>query len=184
MNLIKQIFNTPWKAKLEIKRIIYHPFILLYLKLNRVKVGKKTKWYGFPKIMKHKNSQVIIGDRVEVRNWRYSNPLGVNHPLILTTWAAGAIINISSDVGISGGSISAVKKINIDKGVLIGANSTITDTDFHPVKSKNRRYQKANIKSSPVYIGENSFLGVNCIVLKGVKLKPSSIIGAGQVVRK
>ena len=184
MNNFQQLINTPWKAYFEICRILLHPLVISYLKIKGVKLGKNTKWDGFPRVFKHKGSQIIIGDRVEVRNWKYSNPLGVNHALILTTWKKGAKINIASDVGISGGSISATNNINIGQGTLVGANSTIIDTDFHPIKSKKRRYQKIGIQSSPITIGKNVFLGTKAIILKGVKIKPNSVIGAGQVVSR
>jgi acetyltransferase-like isoleucine patch superfamily enzyme len=182
--MLNEVLDTPWKAVLEIKRILYHPFVVLYLKLNGVKLGKNTKWYGFPLINRHRSSEIIIGDRVEVRNWKDSNPLGVIHPLILTTWSKNSKIIIGNDVGISGGSICSAVSINIGKGTLVGANSTIIDTDFHPIKSKSRRYDKKNVKSIPVQIGSNSFIGMNSIILKGVKLADNFVVPAGSVVSR
>ncbi len=177
-------FGAVWKVTLEIKRMIYHPLILVYLKALGVSVGKNTKWYGFPKIMKHKNSSIRIGDGVEVRNWKYSNPLGVNHPLILTTWEKGASISIGDNVGITGGVICAARSINIGEGTLVGANSIILDTDFHPIDSTNRRFNKANIKSREVLVGKNVFIGTNAIILKGITIGNNAVIGAGSVVTK
>ncbi len=182
MSHLNLILDTPWKAWYELWRIVYHPFVMLYLKLNGVEVGQGTKWYGFPKIIRHRNSRIIIGDRVEVRSWTYSNPLGVNHPLILTTWKTDAVINIGKDVGITGGIICAAKRIDIGANTLIGANSSIIDTDFHPTKTGNRRYSQSNIKTSPVRIGRNVFIGMNSQILKGVVLGNNCLIGAGSVV--
>lgn len=177
-----QAAATPWKVWYELKRILYHPFVMLYLKLNGVEVGENTKWYGFPKILRHRDSRIIIGDRVEVRSWTFSNPLGVNHPLILTTWKSGAVINIGKDVGITGGIICAAKEIRIGSGTLIGANSSIIDTDFHPLGSKNRRHSLANVGTKPVIIGRNVFLGMNSQILKGVTIGNNAILGAGSVL--
>ena len=183
-SIIKQTIDTPWKIYLEALRIILHPFVMFYLRLSGVQVGKKTKWYGFPRVFRHRQSQIIVGDRVEVRNWLCANPLGINHPLILTTWSLGAVIHIANDVGVSGGIICANKNITIGKGTLIGANSTIIDTDFHPINSKNRRYNKNDIKSSPVNIGKNVFIGTQSIILKGVNIGDNAVVGAGSVVSK
>lgn len=177
------ILDTPWKAWYELKRIIYHPFVILYLKLNGVEVGESTKWYGFPRIFRHRNSRIIIGDRVEVRSWTFSNPLGVNHPLILTTWNEDAVINIGKDVGITGGIICASKRIDIGTNTLIGANSSIIDTDFHPLNPRNRRYSNQGVRSKKVTVGNNVFIGMNSVILKGSHIKSNSIVGAGSIVR-
>jgi acetyltransferase-like isoleucine patch superfamily enzyme len=101
----------------------------------------------------------------------------------LCTWSKGAKIEIGNDVGISGGSIVANKSIEIGDGTLIGANTTIIDTDFHPIKSNNRRYDKKGIASKPIKIGKNVFIGMNCIVLKGSTISDNSVIPAGTIVR-
>jgi acetyltransferase-like isoleucine patch superfamily enzyme len=174
--------GAPWKIFNEIFMFVYKPFVNLYLFISGVRIGKRSKFYGFPKVMKHLGSNVIIGDRFECRSWRFSNPLGLNHPTILCTWSKSAEINIGDDVGISGGSIVASKRVEIGRGTLIGANTTIIDTDFHPIKSLNRRYDKEGIKSDPVKIGKNVFIGMNCIILKGVIVPDNSIVPAGSVV--
>jgi len=175
-------FNTPWKLFHEILMYLFKPFVLIYLEMNGVKIGKGSKFYGFPKIYKHRNSLIKIGDNFECRSWWFSNPLGVNHPTIICTWQEGAQIKIGDGVGVTGGSIVAAKNITIGNRVLIGVNSTIIDTDFHPVNSRNRRYQKVGIKCLPVEIGNNVFIGMNSIVLKGVKVSNDEIVPAGNVL--
>lgn len=174
--------DTPWKLATEISMYLIRPFVYLYLIFMGVKIGKGSKFYGFPKIFKHRDSQIIIGNNFEARSWRFSNPLGVNHPVIICTWAKGATIEIGDDVGISGGSVVASKEIKIGDRVLIGANSTIIDTNFHPLKGE-RRYSKENVDSKAVVIGDNAFVGMNVIILKGNNIKNNSIIPAGEVIR-
>lgn len=180
--IITEATTSPWKAWYELKRLIYHPFILTYLKLKGVKVGRGTKWYGFPIVFRSLGSQIIIGDKVEIRNWTGSNPLGVNHPLILTTWKSGAIIRIGRSVGITGGTICAAQEITVGSETLVGANCTIIDTDFHPLASKKRRYSQNKIGTRPITIGKNVFLGMNSQILKGVIIGDNSILGAGSVL--
>jgi len=113
----------------------------------------------------------------------YSGP-GINHPVVLRTLSADANITIGNDVGISGGGIVAAKEVVIGNNVLMGANVFITDTDFHPKTSSNRRYSQENIEVSPVRIGNNVFIGMDSIILKGVSIGDNSIVGAGSVVTR
>lgn len=174
--------DTPWKLKYELAMYLIKPIVTFYLFIKGVRIGKGSKFYGFPKIFKTRGSKIIIGDNFEARSWRFSNPLGINHPVILCTWSKDAQIIIGDDVGISGGSIVSSKKITIGNGTIIGANSVIADTNFHPLKGK-IRYSKENIGVEEVMIGENVFVGMNATILKGCRIKSDSIIGAGEVVR-
>ena len=72
----------------------------------------------------------------------------------------------------SGTIVSAAESIEIGSNVFCGANVTITDTDWH------------DYKTAPVKIGSNVWLGMNVVVLKGVTIGDSTIIGANSVVTK
>lgn len=184
LNNFKQLINSSWKALNEVKMYLLKPLVFVYAKLNGIKIGKGCKFYGLLKIYRHRGSRITIGEKFENRNWWYSNPIGIDHPTIICTWAKGAEISIGNDVGISGGSIVASSKIEIGDGTIIGANSVIIDTDFHPVKSKKRRYDAENIKSAPIKIGNNVFIGMGCTILKGVVIPSDSIVPAGSIIRK
>lgn len=180
--LMAEATSSPWKVWYELKRLTFHPFVLLYLKLMGVRVGRGTKWYGFPIVFRSRGSLIIVDDQAEIRNWTGSNPLGVNHPLILTTWKPGAVIHIGRNVGITGGTICAAQEIIIGPETLIGANCTIIDTDFHPLSPKKRRYRRDQVKTKPIHIGKNVFLGMNSQLLKGVSIGDNSILGAGSTL--
>jgi acetyltransferase-like isoleucine patch superfamily enzyme len=149
-----------------------------------VKLGKRTKWYGFPVVQRHKDSYIYIGNDVEVRNWTYSNPLGVNHPLILTTWCKNSRISIGDRSGITGGTICAAAQITIGSDTLIGANCMIIDTDFHPIDHRHRKKNKSKGKMKPISIGNNVFVGTGTTILKGVSIGNNSVVGAGTIVSK
>jgi acetyltransferase-like isoleucine patch superfamily enzyme len=181
---LQETIKTPWKAVSELKMYALRPVAWLYLKVVcGVKIGPNSKFYGLPRIFRHRKSSIIIGKCFENMNRWDSNPLGINHPTIFCTWSSTALIKIGNDVGISGGSIVSAEGIEIGDGTLIGANTTIIDTDFHPIQSPERRYDKENIRSKKVMIGKNVFIGANCIILKGSVIPDNSIVPAGSVVR-
>ena len=180
--MIEIIINSPWKLTNEVLMYLIKPFVFIYLKVNGVKIGKGFKFYGMPKVFRTRGSKIIIGKNFESRNWWFSNPLGVNHPLILCTWSKNAEIIIGDDVGVSGGSIVANTQVTIGNRVLIGANSTIIDTDFHPTVGINKRYSKEGVKSKEVVVGNDVFIGMNAVILKGVEIENQRIVPAGVVL--
>jgi acetyltransferase-like isoleucine patch superfamily enzyme len=59
----------------------------------------------------------------------------------------------------------------------------IWDTDFHPLDYLARRkHDTSMIKTRPVVIGNDVFIGANSIILKGTTIGDRAIIGAGSVV--
>jgi acetyltransferase-like isoleucine patch superfamily enzyme len=182
-NYFEIALSSPWKVYYELVNRIVTPFQTVVLKLVGVKIGINPKFYGFIKVFKTRKSKIVIGNNFESRNLVNSNPLGVNHPAILCTWKPDAELLIGNDVGMSGGSIVATTSIKIGNGTLIGANCLIIDSDFHPIASINRRYDKSNVRTKPVIIGNNVFIGTGSIILKGSVIPDDSIIPAGSVVR-
>lgn len=82
----------------------------------------------------------------------------------------------------TGGSICAAERIAIGDRVTIGANCTIVDTDFHPLDPLARRWRPAEAHTAPVTIEDDVFIGMNCLILRGVTIGRNSVVGAGSVV--
>ena len=83
----------------------------------------------------------------------------------------------------SGVTIYARNSISIGDNTIIGANAKIIDNDFHPMDPEDRLKDiKEKIKSKPIVIGKNCFIGCNAIILKGSELGDNCIVGAGAVV--
>jgi acetyltransferase-like isoleucine patch superfamily enzyme len=108
----------------------------------------------------------------------------VSHPVILRTLQEGALLHIGDNVGISGATICASKKITIGDNVMLGSNVSIMDTDFHAINPDNRRHNhdSSQIKNKEITIEANVFIGTNSVILKGTFIGKNSIIGAGSVV--
>jgi acetyltransferase-like isoleucine patch superfamily enzyme len=66
----------------------------------------------------------------------------------------------------------------------VGANSVIVDTDFHPISPEDRILNPNEGKTADVIIEDDVFIGMNCLILKGVTIGRGSLIGAGSVVIK
>lgn len=67
--------------------------------------------------------------------------------------------------------------IFLGSGVTIGPSTCIVDHDHD-------RYNNGKMVSKPVYIGNNVWIGANCLILKGVTIGDNCIVAAGSVVTK
>lgn len=158
----------------------YTPRILL--RLNGVKFGKKLKLIGWPFVFRFPKAKIVLGNNVRINSNFWSNLLGLHQRTIIVA-KRGAQIKIGDKVGISGVSIYAHDSIEIGNDTLIGANVKIIDNDFHPVDPVARKNNdNSKIGHAPVVIGENVFIGMNSIVLKGTKIGNNCVVGAGSVV--
>lgn len=154
------------------------------LKEQQIQFGNNLIAVGMPIVDREKGSSIRIGHNAILCSSDYSNPIGLNHRTVIRTLAEGAVIEIGDDVGISGASICAVSRVSIGHQVMLGVNVQISDTDFHPIKPKNRRFNKnpLDVGKADTIIEDNVWVGANAIVLKGVTIGRNSVIGAGSIV--
>ena len=174
--------DTPWKARLELRRLLSLPMTRLIFALAGVQWGRGWRCYGVPILQKHRRSTMIIGAGLELRSISHSNALGPFHPVILTTRRPGARLEIGPGFGMTGGTICAEESITIGANVWVGANTVITDTDFHPLDLATRLARPLDGATAPVVIEDGVFIGMHSLVLKGVTIGAHSVIGAGSVV--
>jgi acetyltransferase-like isoleucine patch superfamily enzyme len=156
-----------------------------WLRWRGVCCGPGLTLYGLPLVSRAPGSAIELGRRVALCSTSRWNPVGVCHPVILRTLNAGAHIAIGDDSGLSGVSICAACSVRIGAECLLGANVVVTDSDFHPVAPTGRRQSSAAAAgAAPVVIEDNVWLGMNVIVLKGVRIGRNSVVGAGSIVTR
>lgn len=164
--------------------ILVRPLISWSLRGSGIVMGSAPRFYGHPLIQRHPSSDIVFGDRVVLCSDSRYTALALNHPVKISTVRANARIAIGNDVGLSGTCIVCAEEVHIGSEVLIGANVLVIDTDFHPITPEQRRFcdDESRIPTSPVYIGNNVFVGTGAIILKGVRIGDDSVVAAGAVV--
>lgn len=181
---MKTIVDSPWRACHELRRLLSLPLIRLQFALQSIDWGKGWRIWGCPILQCHRGSQIVIGDYADLRSWPGTNPLTPNHPVVLATRCSGARIQIGHHCGFTGTTLVAAESIEIGNWVVVGANCTIVDTDFHPLAAAERRLHVLDGTHKPIMIEDEVFVGMNSLILKGVTLGRGCVIGAGSVVTR
>jgi acetyltransferase-like isoleucine patch superfamily enzyme len=98
---------------------------------------------------------------------------------------------------LNGALVMTEEKIEIGSYCLISWNVGIADSDFHPLQPAQRlidaralapffkdRPPRPKLKTAPVKICDNVWIGMNATILKGVTIGENSVVAAGSVVTK
>lgn len=173
---------------------------------NRYKLNKLLKRYkNFYKI----NSSTILNNGFSIR---LDNPcprlyLTINKDCIIGGQfifeSETGFISINEHSYIGGSTFICRSKIEIGKNVTIAWGSTFYDHDSHSldyierrkdiddelkdIRTGNHFIQSKNwnvVNSKPIKICDDAWIGMNCIILKGVTIGEGAIVGAGSVVTK
>ncbi len=98
---------------------------------------------------------------------------------------------------LNGAIIMAEERVKIGSHCLITWNVGIADCDFHPLDPVLRRQDaealapfmkdrppRPSLRTAPVIIRDNVWIGMNSTILKGVTIGENSVVAAGSVVTK
>jgi len=164
-----------------IVRIIFEKYSTVYnfalARLKGVVLGQNCRFIGVTKYSVKESSEIIIGSLCVFRSTATSNLIGINRPCIISTLSAGAKIEIGNGCGFSGTVIGAFLRIKLGNNVRCGANTLITDGDWHHDDPRAGAPRAIEIE-------DNVWLGEGVKILKGVHIGKNTVIGAGSVVTK
>ena len=176
-NIIAYLFNRVASLKMSILKALTTHRIYFYCKLVGIKLGMNVSFYGLSTFKRNPRSIITIGNNCRFRSKATSNLIGINHRCIIATHTPNARIEIGDGCGFSGTVIGAFSEIMLGKNVRCGANTLITDSDWHPNDVRAG-------KPKPININDNVWLGYGAIVMKGVTIGENTVIGAGSIVTK
>jgi acetyltransferase-like isoleucine patch superfamily enzyme len=170
-----------WQALVGFLSIQYFKLIFPTLR-----VGKEGKFWGKVHITIYDDGEIWIGDKAwVVSSWKRSG-ISLYSPCKLTSIGGSIVIGIG--VGLNGTTITSRKRIEIGDGTMIAPNTIIVDTDFHlpwPVEKRWHPSPEDRDKTdASIQVGKNVWIGMNCLVLKGVTIGENSVIAAGSIVTR
>lgn len=159
--------GAAWSAvRIRLRGMLFKLWCRLFR--PRVSIGRNLILGGKLKI--RGPGRVIIGDNVTIG-------------MVVTpyTYSTEAEIRIGDDVFLNGTRFGCKHRIEIGSRSIL-AECRILDYDFHSTDPEHRN-DPEYIKSSPIAIGENVWITLQCIVQKGVTIGRDSTITPNSVVR-
>jgi acetyltransferase-like isoleucine patch superfamily enzyme len=137
---------------------------------KNVQIGKRLKVRA--KLSIKGPGKVIIGDDVYID--------GTSHAVTPWTNNKEAEIIIGNNVFVNGARFGCSKRIEVGHHCIL-ADCRILDTDFHstnPLKRNDPEF----IESAPIKIGNNVWIALGGVILKGVTIGDNSTVAAQSVV--
>jgi acetyltransferase-like isoleucine patch superfamily enzyme len=174
------LFKIAYRVRHLLSLYCLNYLVRIKLFLHGVETGKHPEFFGAPRINRAPGSRIVFGDSCIFRSSRSSVAIGLYRPCSFVTFRSGARIEVGNYSGGTGVTIAAAGRISIGRNVILGAYTTIIDNDFHNTDPSLR--EAPEVKASPVEIGDNVFIGFNCMILKGVTIGANAVIGANSVV--
>lgn len=173
------------KKIIFIKRAFSYALSLIYTVLikwlySNIKIGKGTIVYYKSSIVNLSGS-VTIGKRCKIGVDNITYHAGMPFSTRLLVDKKDANITIGDNCRINGASIHAKNRISIGNNCVFASGISIMDSNGHEVFSKNRT--TGEDIPEPIVIGNNVWIGLNAVILKGTQIGDNSVVAAGSVIK-
>jgi acetyltransferase-like isoleucine patch superfamily enzyme len=152
--------------------------------LGRGRISANTRFYPGSNVcnLSGNPQSIVIGHNCHISG-------------LLLTYPFGGVITMGDNCSLSPNSrIVSAGKIEIGNRVLIAHNVNIIDNISHPIDAQLRHedfmnsysvgMKECDRKTRNIVIEDDVWIGLNCIILRGVRIGRGAIIGAGSIVTK
>ncbi|MEB3360071.1 MAG: acyltransferase [Synechococcales bacterium] len=151
-------------------------FLILKLRLHGVEYGRHLR--GNSVYIKNVGT-ITLGDWVSLRSFRS----GSIHRTCLYTHCQDSVIAVGDHSHLSGTVIHCRTTVTIGDYCMFAPGSKIMDNDSHRITIDIQKRRQPP-ESAPVTIGNNVWVGMNALILKGVTIGDNAIVAAHAVVTK
>jgi acetyltransferase-like isoleucine patch superfamily enzyme len=139
---------------------------------------------AFGRFRSERDPGLVLGDRVRVLTWTTFNV------------EPGGRVVVGDDTLLVGPVFMCAELISVGARCVLSYNVTVADCDFHPLDVEERRRDaianapagdrslRPPLRTRPVVIGDDVWIGIGAIVLKGVRVGDGATVAPGAVVTR
>lgn len=128
------------------------------------------------------SGSIKIGKNFRAVSHKLRSFITIYSPCKFTVIGDGKII-IGDNVGINGTVIVSRARVSIGDNTMIAPNVIIMDHNGHNPWPVDERWLVQDIPED-IIIGKNVWIGINSLILKGVKIGDGAVIAAGSIVTR
>lgn len=147
-------------------------------------IGRRCVISGYPVFFRKRGARIVLEDEVSLHSDASCNHL-ITHPCALSCVAPGAEIIMHRGSGMSGSTIVCSTRVEVGEYTMLGAGCTLYDCKQHDYSpEKGWKCPPAQNEGKPILIGKRCFIGMNCLILKGVTIGDNCVVSAGTIITK
>ena len=154
-----------------------------WYRLRGIRIGKDCVLTGCPVFRRMRGSEIILHDKVTLHSSPRYNTI-LSQPMVLSTVAPGACIELKENCGLSGSRIVCSTKVTIGRYTIIGPDTVIYDRKIHEYQPECGWLTCRKKTGKPITIGDYCYIGMRCVILKGVTIGDHCVISAGTVITR
>ena len=143
---------------------------------NNIHYGNNT--YGNKFFVQNKGN-LRLGNDVYLNSF----PNGSSFVAALNTYYPESLISVGYNCRLNGTLINCNENVTIRNDCMFGPGTIIVDNDSHRTSIDYFKRRKKPVSKS-ILIDENVWVGMNCIILKGIHIGKNAIIAFGSVLTK
>ena len=147
--------------------------------------GRRIRLKGLPILDAREGGRIELEDDLTLNSRNFGYHINMHGPVKIVADRPGAIVRVGSGTRINGACLHAYDSIIVGKRCLIAANTNIIDGSGHDLSFENvtaRINTKGNAK--PIVLGDDVWIGANCLILPGVTIGTGAVVAAGSVVTR
>lgn len=125
----------------------------------------------------------MLGDHVVLHSKRKYNTL-IRQSIAISTVEPGARVELQNHCGLSGCQIVCASHVTIGEYTIVGPDTVIYDCKEHEYSPDIGWLGRKQRTGKPICIGKRCYIGMRCIILKGVTIGDDCVISAGTIITK
>lgn len=154
---------------------------ILKKRFNGIHIGAGTKIYYKSYIHNNDTCKIVIGNNCLIGRSETGYHAAMPFYTTLINDGIKSEISIGDNCRINGAYIHSQCRISIGDNCVVASGVNILDSNGHQLNSTNRTVGRDN--PLPIIIGNNVWIGINAIILKGSVIGDNCIVAAGSVVK-
>ena len=169
------------KLKIKVRVLLNKIYFIWLSKKDNISIKENVYIDYDTEIIVHKQSKLLIGKNTTIRSFKLNYHAAVPFKSKIFIDVKDVVVKIGDDCRLNFTFIHSQKKITIGNKCLFASGVQILDSNGHIVNSLDRRVQRDD--PTEIFIGNNVWIGLNCIILKGTYIGDNSVISANSVVK-